>query len=160
MEAVITQAIELRKNGKHQASRDLLTQLLNDNGYSGKAHLHIAWSYDNEGREREAIAHYRSSLSGNLSSTERFDALFGLACTLRCVGDYAKALHYFGQTIEEYPDSPEVKPFFAMCLYNSGRYKEAVSLLLELLVSTTDSQEIQAYQRAISLYAKDLDRTW
>jgi len=47
-----------------------------------------------------------------------------------------------------------------MCLYNLGRHKEATSFLLELLVSTTNSEAIKAYQSAISLYAKDLDRTW
>ncbi len=86
--------------------------------------------------------------------------MFGLACTYRSVGDYSEAVGYFEQTLNEYPDSIEPKPFYAMCLYNVGRHKEATSLLLDLLVSTTNSNEIKQYQRAISLYAKDLDRTW
>jgi tetratricopeptide (TPR) repeat protein len=73
---------------------------------------------------------------------------------------YSEALTYFEQTLSEYPNSVEVQPFYAMCLYNLGRHKEATSLLLELLVSTTNSDAIKEYQRAISLYAKDLDRTW
>ncbi|HIF5636932.1 tetratricopeptide repeat protein [Vibrio parahaemolyticus] len=160
METVIKQAIVLRKQAKYKESRILLAELLNDENYSAKAHLQIAWSYDNEGKEREAIEHYLSSLSGRLSKTERFDALFGLACTYRSVGNYSEAVGYFEQTLNEYPDSIEAKPFYAMCLYNVGRHKEATSLLLDLLVSTTDSNEIKQYQRAISLYAKDLDRTW
>ncbi|ENM3803963.1 hypothetical protein NTH48_003553, partial [Vibrio cholerae] len=77
METIIKQAIDLRKEAKFQESRDLLATLLNDESYAAKAHLQIAWSYDNEGREQEAVGHYLSSLSGMLSPVERFDALFG-----------------------------------------------------------------------------------
>ncbi|MGF1845329.1 tetratricopeptide repeat protein [Vibrio clamense] len=160
MEAIIKQAIELRKEARYQESRALLSTLLNDENYVAKAHLQIAWSYDNEGKEQEAVGHYLSSLSGLLSSVERFDALFGLASTYRSLGNYSDALTYFEQTLNEYPDAMEVQPFYAMCLYNLGRHKEATSLLLELLVSTTSSYAIIEYKRAISLYAEDLDRTW
>lgn len=96
-----------------------------------------------------------------LSLVERFDALFGLAAsTYRSLGMYSEALIYFEQTLNEYPSSIEVQPFYAMCLYNLGRHKEATSLLLKLLVSTTNSDAINEYQRAISLYAQDLDKTW
>jgi len=160
MEAVLQQAIALRKQANYQASRDLLITLLSDRQYAAKAHLHIAWSYDNEGKEQQAIEHYLASLCGPISSTERFDALFGLASTYRSLGEYQQALSYFEQTISEYPDSIEVQPFYAMCLYNLGRHKEATALLLKLLVSTTNSEDIKQYQRAITLYAEDLDRTW
>ena len=160
MESIIKQAIELRKESKYQESRALLRTILNDDTFAAKAHLQIAWSYDNEGKEQEAIEHYLSSLSGSLSSVERFDALFGLASTYRSLGMYSEALTYFEQTLSEYPNSVEVQPFYPMCLYNLGRHKETTSLLLELLVSTTNNDAIKEYQRAISLYAKDLDRTW
>lgn len=160
MITIIDQAIALRKEAKYQESIALLTTLLNNENYSAKAHLQIAWSYDNEGNEREAIAHYLSSLSGLLSPTERFDALFGVACTYRSLGMYSEALGYFDQTLNGYPSSIEVQPFYAMCLYNLGRHKEATSLLLELLISTTNSDAIKAYKPAISLYARDLDKTW
>ncbi|EHH2556843.1 hypothetical protein J7X27_004482 [Vibrio parahaemolyticus] len=51
MESIIKQAIELRKQGKYQESRALLKTLLNDETCSAKAHLQIAWSYDNEGKD-------------------------------------------------------------------------------------------------------------
>ncbi|MGL5307032.1 MAG: tetratricopeptide repeat protein, partial [Aeromonas veronii] len=108
----------------------------------------------------EAIGHYLSSLSGTLSSVERFDALFGLASTYRSLGNYSESLVYFEKTISEYPESIEVQPFYAMCLYNLERHKEATSLLLRVLVSTTNSAAIKEYQRAILLYAEDLDKKW
>lgn len=160
MENIIEQAIELRKEAKYDESRALLTQLLDTKSYSAKAHLHIAWSYDKQGKEQEAMTHYLSSLSGLLSPVDRFDALFGVASTYRSLGMYSEALSYFEKTLHEYPDSIEVQPFYAMCLYNLGRHKEATSLLLELLLSTTNNDAIKQYHRAISLYAQDLDKTW
>ncbi|WP_414931279.1 tetratricopeptide repeat protein [Vibrio europaeus] len=157
---IINKAIELRENGQHVESRALLSSLLNNESYAGLAHLQIAWSLDNEGKEQDAIHHYLKSLSHDLSQIDRFDALFGLASTYRSLGQYSEALAFFEKTIFEYPNRLEVKPFYAMCLYNLGRNKEAVSLLLEVLVSTTESDEIKKYRRAISLYSRDLDRVW
>ncbi|MBJ7555520.1 tetratricopeptide repeat protein [Marinomonas spartinae] len=160
MESVLEEAIALRQSGQYDDSRRRLNTLLYDEDWKAKAHLQIAWSYDNEGREHEAIVHYESALSGLLSKQERFDALFGLASTLRGIGSYKEALHYFELTLAEYPNEVEVKPFYAMCLYNLGRHKEATALLLELLISTTNHESIKTYQQAIMLYAKDLDKVW
>ena len=160
METIIKKAIELRKVDNHEESRKLLLELLSDAQYKAKAHLQIAWSFDNEGKEHDAISHYKLALVGPLSEKEHFDVLFGLASTFRSVGEYDKALQYFEKTISDYPDSIEVKPFYAMCLYNLGRSNEAIKLLLELLISTTSSESIKKYQRAILLYSKDLDRLW
>ncbi|SEF45043.1 tetratricopeptide repeat protein [Vibrio hangzhouensis] len=160
MDSIIQQAIRLRKQEKFSESRALLEPLLDSEHFAAQANLHIAWSFDNEGRESDAVPHYKSALLGTLSETERFDTLFGLACTYRSLGDYRQALEYFDQTISEFPEADEVRPFYAMCLYNLGRHKEAVSLLLDLLVATTNSDAIKEYQRAILLYSKDLDRTW
>lgn len=160
MDAVIKQAIALRKTGEFAQSRALLTPLLRDNYTGGVAALHIAWSYDNEGRESDAVSYYQAALSCPLTKSERFDALFGLASTQRSLGRYDEALTTFEMTMTEYPDAAEVIPFYAMCLYNVGRPKEAISRLLTLLVSTTDLDAIKQYQRAILLYADDLDKTW
>ena len=160
METTIAEAIELRRAGEFDASRALLTTLLDNARYAPRAHLHIAWSYDQESKESAALPHYESALHGELETDDRFETLFGLASTLRSLGRYEDAIGYFERTIADYPERIEVKPFYAMCLYNLGQHKAATELLLDLLASTTDSAAIKRYQRAISLYAKDLDRTW
>lgn len=160
MEAEIGKAISLRKQGQYIASRNVLKPVLEDALYRAQAHLHIAWSYDNEGKEQEAITHYSEALKGPISERDRFESLFGLACTYRSLGKYDDALAYFEQTLLEYPNAKAVTPFYAMCLYNLGRAKEAVQILLEQLVLTTSSSDIKDYQEAILLYSKDLDRKW
>lgn len=162
MKSTINKAIKLRRNGQYQASREVLQPLLDNDEYQAKAHLHMAWSYDNEGKEEEAIQYYHAALIGfgpeSGLETERFETLFGLGCTYRSLGQYDEALTYFEQTLFEYPDAMVVKPFYAMCLYNLGRYKEAIELLLLVILHSTNSEEIKAYQEAILLYSKDLDR--
>ncbi|MBG0755605.1 tetratricopeptide repeat protein [Vibrio cidicii] len=156
----IQHAIELRNSGDFEGSRKLLTALLCNEALAPQAHLHIAWSYDNQGLESEAIEHYNAALAGNLDTQEQFDALFGLASTLRSLGKYHDAATWFEKTRTLYPNAHEVTPFYAMCLYNLGDHKRAIEMLLNLLVETTNSEEILAYKRAITLYAQDLDRTW
>jgi len=151
MNAIIKEAIELRKQGEYAASRALLTNLLPKPEFAAKAHLQIAWSYDNESQELAAIEHYELAIDGQLSKAEIFDALFGLASTLRSVGRYEDALNYFECILVEYPEAIEIQPFYAMCLYNLGRHKEATSQLLSLIVSTTDNDSIKKYRTAIEL---------
>ncbi|MEJ2766858.1 tetratricopeptide repeat protein [Photobacterium sp. MCCC 1A19761] len=160
MSETIQRAIALRKDGNFEQSRQLLETLLANDELKAKAHLHIAWSYDNQGFESAAVPHYHAALSGELDATERFDALFGLASTLRSLGEYQEAIVWFEKTLALYPDAREVLPFYAMCLYNLGHHKQATELLLKLLIETTNAEEILTYQRAIKLYAQDLDRTW
>jgi hypothetical protein len=47
-----------------------------------------------------------------------------------------------------------------MTLYNLGRPREAVQLLLEVLLATADEPSIERYRRALTAYAEDLDRSW
>lgn len=156
----IEEAKALRDNEQFQASRECLEPLLNDAYFSTLAHLHIAWSYDMQGLEKEAVLHYKQALAGELEVQERLEALHGLASTLRCLGRYQEALTYFERASRDFPQAEEFKPFHAMCLYNLGRNKEAVSLLLNLLLETTNSESIKSYTRAIAHYARDLDAIW
>ncbi len=54
MKDILEQAIELRKQGAFEASRALLMPLLSTPATKGRAHLHMAWSFDNQGKEAQA----------------------------------------------------------------------------------------------------------
>ena len=153
-------AIQLRKQGQFEVSRNVLHALIDAKQDIAQAHLHIAWSYDSQGSEREAVEHYELALSGELSLEDRFDALLGLASTLRSLGQYQKALTFFEQAVSEYPSAKQILPFYSMCLYNLGRHKQAITILLNLLIEETDNQAILNYQSAIKIYAQDIDKTW
>lgn len=160
MDANIVEAIELRENGDFEASRALLTSLIEQNLSVTHANLHIAWSYDAQGLEAQAVPYYEQALAGELLEDDRLDALLGLGSTLRSLGRYKKALSVLEQGVAEFPEAEHILPFYAMCLYNTGQHKKAVTLLLKLLVSTTNSQDILAYKGALNEYLADLDKKW
>jgi hypothetical protein len=60
--------------------------------------------------------------------------------------------------MHRFPSDASFGPFLAMTLYNLGRPKKALALLVEILVATTECDDIKRYERAIRLYATDLDR--
>ena len=160
MQNIFEKSILLRRSEAYDEARTLLSTLLDKPEYNAKAHLYIAFTFDNEGKEEEAIMHYETALKGELSSSDRFEGLLGLASTLRSLGRYQDARVYFEKLILDYPNALEYQPFYAMCLYNLGEHKKATSLLLELLINTTSSEAITDYQSAIRLYASDLDKKW
>ena len=160
MQKIIDQSIKLRRSEAYDESRELLSTLFVNPEYKAKAHLYTAFTFDNEGKETDAIFHYETALAGELSSSDRFEGLLGLASTLRSLGQYADALVYFEKLTLDYPNALEYQPFYAMCLYNVGEHKKATALLLYLLINTTNSEAIKEYHRAIRLYSKDLDRKW
>lgn len=130
-----------------------------------KNHDAIAWlreaeAHDREGRERSAVALYEHAIDLGLPPAELRGALLGLGSTYRALGRYDDALRMLNRGAQEFPHDLGFAPFLAMTLYNLGRPKEAVTLLLRTLAETTSSEEIQTYRRAIQLYAEDLDRTW
>ena len=159
MDTIFEKAAELRQQGRYSESDLLLIPLLDGAG-AAKAHLLLAWNRDAQGHEQDAIPHYQEALKGSLSEEDSFDALLGLASSLRCLGEYEQAEIYFKKGRLAFPDRVELLPFHAMNLHNLGQSKEAVSLLLSTLLDHSDNEKLLAYKSAIALYADDLDKVW
>jgi predicted Zn-dependent protease len=83
-----------------------------------------------------------------------------LGSTLRALGQYPEAEATLRRGVKRFPEANDVKVFLAMALHNLGQSKAAVECLLAVLAQTSSDKEIQAYRRAITLYAQDIDRTW
>lgn len=159
MDSRMQNAIQLRKQGEHEQSRAALRLLVDDPALRAQAHLHIAWSFDNEGKEREAGEAYRSALAAGLEEEDRFEAQFGLASTLRCLGEYAQAKRIFEEIITTWPQASEVRPFYALCLHNLGEHQQAVTLLLECIADNPCART-EPYKAVIRNYAQHPDKQW
>jgi tetratricopeptide (TPR) repeat protein len=85
-------------------------------------------------------------------------ALLGLGSTYRTLGEYEKAESTLRLGLDKFPDAKEFIVFLAMTLYNLKQHHEAMSALLRLIAD--DVEGVKPYQRAIRLYADDLDKTW
>ena len=76
----------------------------------------------------------------------------GLGSTYRAIGAYADAETTLRDGIRRFPNDPTFAPFLAMTLYNRGRAREAVALLLDLLLDITNDERLLAFERAIRAF--------
>jgi tetratricopeptide (TPR) repeat protein len=121
------------------------------------AHYLAAWSRDAQGLEAEALPFYESAFALGLTGNDLRGALLGAASTCRSLGEFDRSEDLLRRGIKEFADSSEFRAFLAMILYASGRCKEAISTLLELLVDTTNDHYIKQYERALREFSGNPD---
>lgn len=149
-------AIELRKKGFFEESRNILLSLIGSEVGCGTLYLNIAWSYDNQGSEESALKYYMMALNEPLSEDDYFEAKFGLACTYRCLGHLNDAEQVFKTLVRDFPSKTEVVPFFALCLMSSGKKDNAFKIILELLIKYPPTDAISGYSKALMGYLDEL----
>ena len=159
-EAKLAEAVALRNRGDREGSRRILVQLAIADPSNPQILYQCAWTHDAMGKESEAIDYYQRAISCGLNGDDLARAYLGLGSTLRNLGQYQRALEVLEVGITKFPHKRSLHVFWAMALYNTGRAKEAISDLLRLLLETTSDPDISQFERAILLYAADLDRVW
>jgi predicted Zn-dependent protease len=160
LRAKLDRAIQLRQAGDAEAARALLVPLAQSYPDDSGVQYQTAWTHDNLGLEREAIPYYLRALAVGLSGEDRQGALLGLGSTYRTLGEYEQSEAILRQGVTKFPDNRAIQVFLAMTLYNRGKHVEAMEILLRHLAETSDDPDIRRYQRAILLYAPDLDKIW
>lgn len=154
---ILNHAILLRKDKKFEQSRKILFDLINSQDQvTGAIYLNIAWAYDNEGREQDALEYYQKALQETLSPPDLFEATFGLACTYHSLGQFIQAEQIFIKLREHYPLASEVLPFYALCLQALNKKDEALQILFDLMIEHPPTAAISAYKPAITYYVRAL----
>lgn len=156
----LDKAIQARQQHDYQTAERLFTELLAAQPDDPRLNYHYAWLCDAQGLERRAVAHYEKALAGELPPDERRGALLGLGSTYRTLGEYERAAERLRQGLEAFPAALEFELFYAMTLYNLGRSREAVSLLLQLIADHLPEDKLAGYQPAVRFYAQNLDQVW
>jgi tetratricopeptide (TPR) repeat protein len=113
------------------------------------AHYLAAWARDAQGLEAEALIHYERALALGLTGEHLRGALLGAGSTYRNVGQLARSEEILRQGIQTYGDVSEFPAFLALTLYSAGRFKEAISILLNLLADTASDTHIKRYDQAL-----------
>lgn len=110
-----------------------------------------ACARDSTGHSDLAVPLYQQALEIGLVGIRRRRACIQMASSLRNIGKVQEGLHLLEQ--ERHSGSDELDDaldaFLALMLVDSGREREAVSLLLEAL-----SPHLPRYQRSVKNYAK------
>ena len=116
-------AIRLREGGTSEAAESLLSRVLAGSPDDAEANHQMAWLYDIQGREREAVPFYVRAVAGDLSDEERRGALLGLGSTYRALGEYPEAVEVLRQGVSEFPADRAMQTFLALALYNTGEHQ-------------------------------------
>ncbi|WP_373314544.1 tetratricopeptide repeat protein [Streptomyces longispororuber] len=159
-DALLARAVRLRESGHREEARTLLLTLSERCPDDAEVAYQTAWVHDTLGLEAEALPHYvRAIQLPGLSDDDRRGALLGLGSTYRILGKYPEAVATLRDASAEYPDDGALRAFLAMALYNTGRSRDAMEILLHQLATTSQDPEIARYRPAIEHYATDLDAT-
>jgi tetratricopeptide (TPR) repeat protein len=121
----------------------------------GEAAYERASAHDCEGREAEAIPHYREAIELGLGDDDLAGALLGLRSSLRHVGEAGEAVEVLAGACARFPENAALPAFYALALWSAGRQPEAVRTLLDALIRFGPS-EVAGYERALRLYTEEL----
>jgi tetratricopeptide (TPR) repeat protein len=150
----------LRSAGQHEEARQQLVQLATQFPHDAALQYEAACVNDFLGREREAVPFYLMAIQNGLAGKSLRGAYLGLGSTYRTLGQYAESKQTLLEGLRHFPEATEMRVFLAMALYNLAEYHEAVASLLCVIADTTSDSETKSYERAIRLYAEDLNRRW
>jgi len=103
--------------------------------------------------------------TGGKERTGKYEAYIGELYAIYILKDrtlcqYDKSQIVFEKGIEQFPENKAMEIFYAMTLYNVGKYREAIEVLLTSLAQSTNDSETLSYKTAIEFYADKLDQTW
>lgn len=159
-ESKLALGVRLRKEGKLEQSRVVLLEHAEGHPEDSLANYQCAWANDVLGREREAIPFYARAIAQGLAGKDLEGAFIGLGSSFRCIGRYDESVETLQRGLVAFPANRTLQVFLAMALYNVGRHKEAMEVLLKNLVETSGDASIAEYRNALSNYAGQLDKTW
>ncbi|UCG23450.1 MAG: tetratricopeptide repeat protein [Chloroflexota bacterium] len=160
IEETIERAKELRRDDKLEESQDLLLELLEEFPDDPVVLLEAGGSYDVMGLEPEAIPYYRQAIEQGLVGDALYECMICLGSSQRLVGDFDDAVEILEKANDQFPEGDGAQAFLALAYYSNDQYEEAVSLLLDLLVRTSNSAQLREYAGALDYYKDNLDELW
>ncbi len=156
----LTRAKELRRSDNLEESQDLLLTLLEEYPHDPQVLFEVGGSYDVMGWENLAIPYYQDSIKHGLEGPDLQECLVCLGSSLRLVDDADEAVNTLLDATEQFPENNSGRAFLALAYYSNEQYEESVRLLLELLLDTTEDEDILAYKGALDFYKDNLDAVW
>ncbi len=115
-----------------------------------------AFTLASQGAHAEALSAYERALALGLASpAEQANALFGHATVLLRLGRAADAVSALDCARVQFPEHAEFPALLALARHRDGRSCEAVRLLLDTLIETSDDIGLAAHQRTLRALARE-----
>jgi tetratricopeptide (TPR) repeat protein len=156
----IKEAKALRRKDKLEESQELLLSLLQEYPHDPQVLFEVGGSYDVMGLEPEAIPYYERAVQQGLEGVDLQECLVCLGSSYRVVGESQEAVDILEEAIEQFPDNNSSKAFLALAYYSNNQAEDAVRTLFELLLETTNDENILAYADPLDFYKDHLDGNW
>ena len=150
----------MRRDDELETSQELLLELLAEHPNHPLVLYEVGGSYDVMGEENEAIPYYQKAVRAGLDGDDLQECLVCLGSSHRNVGNFEEAVETLEKAVAQFPDNNSGKVFLALAYYSDGREDEAVSLLLKLLLETTNDENILAFADPLDYYKDNLDEVW
>ena len=112
------------------------------------------------GLESEAIPYYEDAIDQGLEGEDLLECYICLGSVQRVIGDSQEAVDSLEDAIERFPEDNSAKAFLALAYYSNEQHSESVRLLLEILLSTTEDDQIKLYADTLDFYKDNLDEVW
>ena len=112
--------------------------------------LEQALALDRQGREREAIPHYRRALAGGLEGDDLHAAMVSLASSLESVGKTQAAIRVLREARRRFPRDVVVILSLALAHYHADQRDLAVRQLANALLNESKDKRLAAYQRVLA----------
>lgn len=159
-EEAIARARELRQADDLEASQAILLDLLEEYPDDPLVLYEVGGSYDVLGDEPQAIPYYREAIAAGLEGDDLQECLVCLGSSQRVVGEFEAAVATLEKAVELFPDNNSGRVFLALAYYSDGQEDEAVRILLDLLLRTTNDPNILSYADTLDYYKDNLDEVW
>jgi tetratricopeptide (TPR) repeat protein len=159
-EKTIQQARELRQADELEDSQEVLLTLLQEYPDDPQVLFEVGGAFDVMGYESEAIPFYRQAIEAGLEGSELHECLICLGSSHRNVGEFSEAIDVLEEAADQFPENRSSRAFLALAYYSDEQYEKAMRILLELLLETTDDDDILAYADTLDFYKDNLDEIW
>ena len=160
IESTLAKAKELRQADELDDSLGLLEELLSEYPDDPLVLFEVGGAYDVLGLEAEAIPHYKKAVEEGLEDGDLQECLICLGSCHRAIGEFQESVDVLEAFIVRFPDNRAGLPFLALAYYSNQDYKEAVSLLLDIVLDTSSDEDILAYADPLDYYREHLDEVW
>lgn len=159
-EKTLRRARELRQADELEDSQEVLLTLLQEYPDDPEVLFEVGGAFDVMGHESEAIPFYRQAIEAGLEGAELHECLICLGSSHRNVGEFSEAIDVLEDAAEQFPENRSSRAFLALAYYSDEQYEKAVRVLLELLLETTDDDDILAYADTLDFYKDNLNEVW
>ncbi|MBE2222755.1 MAG: tetratricopeptide repeat protein [Anaerolineae bacterium] len=158
--AKVEEARNLRDEDELEASQEILLALLEQYPDNATVLYEVGGSYDVLGEERDAIPYYEQAVDAGLEGDDLQECLICLGSCNRVIGEFEESVEALETAVSQFPDNKSGHVFLALAYYSNDQKEDAMRTLMELLLETTQNEDILAYADVLEFYKDHLEEVW